>query len=334
VEENMKVLVTGATGFVGQNLVKILHEEGHEIRCLVRGNSKVDPLKKIGVELAYGELLNKASLPSAVCGIDIVYHLAGEVYAKSAKKFYEVNCIGTKNLLESCVQIELKKFIYLSSIAASGPSPSKDTPVNEESPCTPISDYGRSKYEAEKLVLQYYKIHKLPTIIIRAPIVYGPWDNPSSRVYLFLHFIKKGLFRTVGDGNNLISMCYTDNLIHGILLAAKSKGLEGEIYYIADERPYTINEIAKAVAREEGVKLSLSHIPIWVAATAAIILFIPAKLFGFVSPLSWMTIKEVRNTWTCDISKSQKELGYKPKIGFEEGVKRTVEWYLGSQINK
>lgn len=129
-------------------------------------------------------------------------------------------------------------------------------------------------------------------------------------------------------------MCYTDNLIHGILLAAKSKGLEGEIYYIADERPYTINEIAKAVAREEGVKLSLSHIPIWVAATAAIILFIPAKLFGFVSPLSWMTIKEVRNTWTCDISKSQKELGYKPKIGFEEGVKRTVEWYLGSQINK
>jgi len=323
----MRTLVTGATGFIGRHLVNTLYEKGSKIRCLVRGNSHVEHLKREGIELIYGDLSDKDTLQGAVKGIDIIYHLAGEVYSTKSNNYYHVNVIGAKNILESCLSEKIKKFVYLSSTSVTGPNPSRDILLNEKSPCHPITPYGESKYEAERLVLKFYEDHKLPVVIIRPPIVYGPGVSHSSRVFMFLRLIQKGLFRTIGDGNNLISLCYIDNLIHGIMLAGENKVVVGEIYYIADERPYTINEIAQAIAKEEGVKLSGSHIPIWLANILAVTLVIPAKLFGFVSPLSRNTVREVRSNWTCDISKAQRELGYRAIIRFEEGVKKTVEWY-------
>jgi nucleoside-diphosphate-sugar epimerase len=322
----MKALITGTTGFIGSHVFKTLCEKGMEVKCLVRKSSKVEQLKKEGAELAYGDLLDKDSLHDAIRGVDIIYHLAGEVYSTEDKN-YHLNVIGTKNLLDACLSGNIKKFIYLSSIAAVGPNSGSGVVWDENSPCSPISPYGRSKYEAEQLLLETFRTHGLPVVIIRPPIVYGPRVSRSSRVFMFVHLINRGLYRAVGDGKNLISMCYVDNLIQGILLAGEKEGTEGKIYFIADEKPYTINEIAEAIAREEGVRLSSFHMPIWLANIMAVILSVPSKLLGFVSPLSLDKIREMTSNWVCNISKAERELGYRPITTFEQGIKKTVEWY-------
>jgi nucleoside-diphosphate-sugar epimerase len=326
----MKSLVTGATGFIGEHLVKALSAQGGEVRCLVRKGGKGERLSKKEIELYYGDLLDRDSLIEAVKGIKIVYHLAGEVYSPKDKD-YSINIIGTKNLLEACLAEKIEKFVYLSSIAVVGPNPERNVRENETILCNPISPYGRSKYEAEKLVIETFKIHKLPVIIIRAPIVYGPGVSRSSRVFMFLQLINKGLYRTIGDGNNLISLCYIDNLIQGIMQAGGNNTVGGATYCIADERSYSMNEIAQVIAKEVGVQLPSSHMPIWLAIILAACSAVPAKLFGFIPPLSFDKIKEVKSNWVCDISMAKENLGYKPIIRFEEGIKKTVEWYMEKQ---
>ncbi len=257
----MKTLVTGATGFIGRHLVKALHEKDRAIKCLVRKTSQTDFLEQLGVELVYGDLEDKDSLRRALQGADIIYHAAGEVFALDAGNYYTVNVSGVKNLLEACSNESVRKFIHFSSSSATGPNPVRDIPVNEDSPCSPITPYGKSKLEGEKTIKELSKQYNVPTVIIRPPLVYGPGVSQSSRVLMFLKLIHKGVFRIIGTGNNLVSLCNIDNLIHGLLLAEKEQRAEGETYFLADARPYTVNEIAETIAKEEGKQLPIPHMP-------------------------------------------------------------------------
>ena len=329
----MKTLVTGSTGFIGKHLVKTLHQQGRSIKCLVRTTSQTRFLGQLGVELVYGDLEDKGSLITALKEVDIIYNAAGEVFSTQAENYYKVNVSGLKNLLDACSEASVKKLIHLSSSSAAGPNPQRDVPVTENSPCRPITPYGKSKLEGEQIIRQLSEQYQIPIIIIRPPLVYGPGVSNSSRVFMFLKLINQGLFRIIGDGNNLVSLCNIDNLIHGLLLAESGKKAEGETYFIADKRPYTINEIAETIAEEEGKEILKSHLPIWAATLLSIGLAIPSKLMGFISPLSRNTIKELKNNWYIDISKAQKELGYQPIVEFKEGVKKTVEWFNNEYLS-
>jgi nucleoside-diphosphate-sugar epimerase len=151
---------------------------------------------------------------------------------------------------------------------------------------------------------------------------------------MFLKLIHKGIFRIIGSGNNLVSLCYIDNLIHGLLLAEKEQRSAGQTYFIADSRPYTVNEIAETIAQEEGKQLPLPHMPFWAANMLSIALSIPSKLFGFISPLTRNTVKELKNNWFVDIKKAQSEFGYKPIAEFKDGVKKTVDWFMNEYLVK
>jgi nucleoside-diphosphate-sugar epimerase len=328
----MKTLITGATGFIGGHLAKTLHEQGREIKCLVRETSRVNFLESIGAELVYGDLNDTNSLKKALQGVETIYHAAGEVFAAKEENYYRVNVSGLKNLLEACANASVKKLIHFSSSSATGPNPHKNVPVTEESPCHPITPYGMSKLEGEKIIRQLSEQHHIPIIIIRPPLVYGPGVSQSSRVLMFLKLIHQGLFRTIGDGNNQVSLCYIDNLIQGIILAEAEKKAEGQIYFLADSRPYTINEIAAAIAQELEKPIPTSHIPLWAASPLSFMLGILSKLFGFNSPLTRNTVKELKNSWFVDISKAQKDLGYQPRVEFRDGVKKTVEWFYNDYL--
>jgi len=330
----MKTLVTGATGFIGTHLVKALVEKGRDVRCLVRKTSNTKKIEELGVELFYGDLLDKQSLQGAVKEIDIIYHLAGEVFASQKERYYQVNLGGLNNLLTSCLKKSVKKIIHFSSNSSVGPNPDRKTSVNEDTPCRPIVPYGKSKLEGEHAIRHFSKEYGLPTVIIRPPVIYGPGVSKSSRVFMFLSLINKGLFRVVGDGENLISLCYIDNLIHGVLLAEAEKKAEGETYFIADERPCSINEIAETIAKEEGKKLPKNHLPIWAANILSIGLMVPSKLFGFTSPLSRYTVTELKYNWFVDISKAKKDLGYKPIVNFNDGVRATVDWFQNEYLSR
>jgi nucleoside-diphosphate-sugar epimerase len=328
----MKTLVTGSTGFIGSYVVKALYEQGREVKCLVRKTSETNFLKKLGVELVLGDLRNEDSLRKAVENVDIIYNLAGEVYALQKERYYQANVNGLEKLLTSCLKKSVKKIIHFSSSSAVGPNQDRNTPINEDTPCLPITPYGKSKLEGEHVIRRFSKEYDLPTIIVRPPLVYGPGVSKSSRVLMFLKLINQGLFRIVGDGENLVSLCYIDNLIHGVLLAEAEKKAEGKTYFIADERPYNIKEVAETIAKEEGKTLPKYHLPTWVAEVLSIGLMAPSKLFGFTSPLSRNTVKELRNNWFVDISKAEKELGYKPIVSFNDGMRKTVNWFKNEYL--
>jgi len=324
----LKTLVTGATGFIGTHLVKALVEKGRDVRCLVRKTSNTTYLKKLGVELVYGDLLDRESLIDALKDIDIIHHLASEVYSKKASDFYRINVVGTKNLLEACTNKSIKKFIYLSSIAVNGVPNGKRILINEKSPCYPFTPYGKSKLVAENLILSHFHNGGISVAIIRAPVVYGP-GQPYILTKIFRNISKGKTTYVIGNGNNLRSLCYVDNLIQGMLLAECNTNSSNPVYVISDKKVYTFNEILEAIAEAAKVNIQKFYLPSFIADFGKYIFNILIKVFKVYS-LDLYSILTMNIDLGCDISKSEKELGYKPLINLEEGMKRTFNWY---QVN-
>jgi len=321
----VKTLVTGASGFIGTHLVKALVEEGRDVRCLVRKTSNTQYLDDLGVELFYGELASKETLAGIAKDVDIVYHLAGEVYTKRCKNFYIANFEGTKNLIEACFLNHIEKFIYLSSIAAVGPNQSQNVLLNERSQCKPIDSYGKSKLKSENLLIQIFKKYGFPAVIIRAPTVYGPLGQPKI-ITRIVRMVNSGRLLIVGDKKKLRSMCYIDNLINGLTKAENFKDSIGEIYFIADERPYYYDEIFQAVSRNIETNLQETHVPGWIGHTCGF-LFKCLSTFGFYSlPLymAWHMVLDM----ACDIRKAREQLKYIPHIELDEGINVTMKYFL------
>ena len=319
----MKTLITGATGFIGKHLVRTLVEQGRDVRCLVRKTSDRQYLEKLGVELFYGDLLNKNSIKGIVKGVDIVHHLAGEVYSPRSGNYFKINVEGTKNLLEVCLPENIEKFIFLSSIQAVGPNKNQGILLNEKSPCIPITPYGKSKLKAEQFLREFCANDSSPVIIIRAPLVYGP-GAANCRSAILFQTIRNGRFMFVGRRNHMLSTCYIDNLIQGMLLLEKNKKSVGKIYFIADQKPFTVEHIVRTIAEAIGVPQPKIQIPIWTAYLIAAVLFLPNKIFHFSRILTWNTIREVTHDWACDISLIKKEEGYEPRIDFAKGIRKTI----------
>lgn len=324
----MKILVTGGTGFIGSHLVEALAAKGREVRCLVRRNSDIKHLEKLNVEIVYGDLVDKSSLKEAVEGVDIIYHLAAILsYKHEPREKYElVNLHGTKNLLDLCAKKEIQRFIYFSSIGVVGPT---NAPIllNEKTPCRPISPYGISKNKAERLVLEYFTKYRLPVVVIRPSKVYGPGD--MSELLKLYQLIQKKLFRFVGDmKNRKRSFCFIDNLTEVSLVAEEKECSVGEIYFIADERPYTLEEFVGAVAKAENVKLPKINIPLWIGKLAVFSFTALSKISCLHPIFSWDALKRaVAENEICDISKAKRELNYAPKFSLKEAMPPTINWY-------
>ena len=321
----MKTLITGASGFIGKHLVRTLVEQGRDVRCLVRKTSDTQYLNDLGVEFFYGELLEKDSLKDIVKDVNIVYHLAGQIHSKYSKDFYKVNFDGTKNLVEECLTKKIDKFIFLSSIAAVGPNQRHDVLMNEQSLCSPISPYGMSKFKAEEFLVQTFKMTGFPVIIIRAPMVYGSVEQ-SDVITKIVNLIQKGHVFVVGDGKNLRSFCYIDNLIQGLMAAERSNNSGGEIYFISDKRAYTYDEIFQKIAKQFGTTLKEIHLPRWLGSICGFA-FKSLSVMGFYSlPLytAWNMILNM----ACDIKKAKERINYKPLIETNEGIERVVKYFI------
>lgn len=327
-----KILVTGATGFIGSHLVEALAEKNRRVRCLVRRDSFLknleyikslrDPIKS-KIEIFNGDLLDKKLLKKALRDIDIIFHLAAiaRPMAIPNQAYFDVNATGTKNLLEACRSTKIKKFIHMSSISAVGPS-RDGKPVNESTPCKPVDTYGESKLEAEKILFEYYKKYKIPIVILRPSMVFGERDFEMLR---FFKAVKTGFFPIRGRGK--MEFCYVQNLVEACLLA-EEKGKIGEVYCISNGESYTLNKIIRTMVKEMHIKLVPIFLPISMLRAGGFAMEIIGKRFNFHPPFSketatWMTT----NYWYCSIEKAKKELGYKPKFSLGEGIRRTVKWY-------
>ena len=343
----MKALVTGGAGFIGSHLVDLLIEKNYNVRVLIK-KGKVHPaykkdkdpeilghVKNLDVKIVYGNLLDKKSLERACNDVDIVYHLAAiarEYEGLPAQIYYEVNTLGTKNLLDVCLKNNIKRFIYISTKDVCGPS-LDGKPLTEKTELHPVIVYGKSKLGGEILSLYYYKKFGLPVTIIRPPLIYGERYPHLAR---FFRRVKKGIFPIFGSGETLFEFCYVKNLAHGIYLAGKNRKAIGKIYFISEES-YKIREVVEAAGEAMGVDLKVICLPKSVGYSIGLICEVLNRIFPFPP----FRVKETgrpyfsRRTveWTtealhaCDISKAKKELGYKPLFSLKEGLKRTIEWH-------
>jgi nucleoside-diphosphate-sugar epimerase len=334
-----KILVTGALGWLGSRLVGLLPPElaGAGIRCLVLPGQNADSLKNISdrIEIVTGDIRNPADC-ARFCADSrdaVLFHTAGIIHPRRVREFYEINRAGTANLLDAAIRAGVKRAVVVSSNSPCGCNPHPDHLFDELSPYRPYFNYGRSKMEMELAVKQ--RAGNIETVIIRAPWFYGP--NQPPRQTLFFKMIRDGKMPIVGDGNNLRSMAYVDNLCEGLLLAAKTGRANGEIYWIADRRPYSMNEIVDTVERlletEFGQKCAHKRL----------------RLPGFASSIAYAAdatlqslglyhqkihvLSEMNKTIACSVAKAERELNYRPAIDLEEGMRRSLRWCVEQRIS-
>jgi len=313
-------LVTGGTGFIGSHLVEALIRRGYEVSCLVRRTSNLRWIKDLEVRLLYGDCTEKDTLKGMVKGLDYIYHLAGITKAISDDIYFRENALGTENVIKTAVEEEpgLKKFIYLSSLAAFGPSPDGRLPKEDETP-HPVSIYGRSKLLGEEAILRHKK--GLPVVILRPTVVYGPRDRD---IYFFFKLIKKGIIPLWG-GRRFLSLLYVGDLVDGIISAAE----RGEgIYFLSDGNIYSVDAVTETIANTLGVKALKIRIPEPLLFMVALSSEGYYKITGRPPLINREKIKEaVQRYWICDNSKAGKELGFKPRVSLVDGITRTAQWY-------
>ena len=329
----MRALVTGATGFIGSHLVEELTVRGYEIRCLVRRTSNVAFLNSLDACLVQGSLDDPESLENAVAEIDIVFHAAGLIKTKPGKSrdFYCVNCEGTQNLLDAMARSgsQPKRFVYFSSQAAAGPSPAS-RPLTEDDPCNPITPYGRSKLEGERVVKEFTARGQCSYTIIRPPAVFGPRDR---EVLYYFKQARKGWLPAVGSARNKFSIVYVKDLVNAALQASESVQAVNKTYFVCYPEAATWARVAELFGKVLSIRCRVMTIPYPVAYTFAALNELYAAIFDKISIIDREKIREVSQpSWLCSPEKIKSDIGFTPGSDIQEALRSTVEWYKAHHL--
>lgn len=326
----MKILVTGATGFVGSNIIEALLKQGHQVKALVRKTSNIKRLEQKNVEVIYGDILKPETLVAATKDIDTIIHAAGVLgeFHTTLDTLRLIHVEGARKLLESARDNKVNRFILISTIAAVG---AVKYIADEKATPEPKTPYDKAKCEGEKLVKQFCRKEKIDYTIIRPGFVYGSYGM-GKKAKLF-QLIQNQNFFIIGDGRNLVSFVYAENLAQGILLALNNSKAINNTYIISDRRPYEMNEFINTIAYQLNVRKPL-HIPKLIAYIISIILELIALINKKEPLLSRERINNLTSSFGFSIKKAQQELAYNPKIDLEEGIAKTIAWYRKNNVIK
>ena len=324
----MKVLVTGASGFVGSALCEELNLRGIEPYCLLRKSSSLANLTSAKFQPVMGDLSSQEALEKIVEDMDVIFHVAGSVAALSLEDFMRSNRDGARNLAQAAAKSakKLKRFVLVSSLAAAGPSTPERSRV-EADQSTPVSHYGMSKLAGEQEVLQV--AGKIPVTIVRPPAVYGPRDKG---VLTFFQIVNLGILPRLGldkPDPHRYSFVHVKDLVQGIALAGLKEGIpSGEVFYLSGEGEYSWEEAMGLVAQGMEKKTFSLSLPIALLKVAAFVCTLIGKITGKALPFSLDKIKEIEApAWTCSSQKAKKLLGYEPYWKLPQGFAQTAKWY-------
>jgi nucleoside-diphosphate-sugar epimerase len=326
----MRILVTGASGFIGSGLVSALSEAGHDVCALMRPSASSEFLKGVKFTRLSGDLGDQESLSRACENVDAVYHVAGLTAARNKEEFFKFNAEATRNLANAAIKSgSVKKFIFVSSLAAAGPSFGL-SPRSETETDTPVSMYGESKLRAE-LYLDELK-GKLNFIAIRPPMVYGPRDK---NVFLFFKTIQKQwmpiLPAKTPTGHKYYSAIHVDDLITALVAALDAPEADfanGERFFVSDGQIYTYERIMTTIAQELKVKPFRFKVPSMIMKSMASMGSLAGRALNTNFPMNQDKLNELTpDYWICSSQKAFDHFKFKPKHTMESGVPQTIAWY-------
>jgi nucleoside-diphosphate-sugar epimerase len=326
----MKALVTGATGFIGSHLVDRLLERDDTVLALVRPSSDVSYLQEREVELVSGDITDPASLPAAVAGVDVVYHMAAMVSDWGPwQEFQSVTIDGTRNVLEAAAQAGVPRFLHVSTddVYAHrylGKWMTEETPL--ETRFAWWDYYRRSKVAAERLVWRYHTDGQLAATVVRPGMVLGERDRvmlPGTIAYL------RGKGATyLGSGHSRLPCVYAGDVAAACVLAATEEGAAGQAYNAASQETVTQRDLFAAVAKEAGLEAPTRALPLPLAYAAATAMELSSILTGRRSrpSLTRFAVTLLGRDYLEDASKAQRELGWEAATPMREAIRRSVGW--------
>jgi nucleoside-diphosphate-sugar epimerase len=323
----MKIFITGATGYIGNNLAKRLAGEGHTIHALCRSINKSSLLDHDNIQVFEGDITDAASIEKAMRGCEQVYHLAAyaRVWSKNILDFDTLNVQGTKNVLEAVRKLGVNKIVFTSTAGVLGPS--GDRPVKEDDPRIGdvMNEYEDTKTKAEDLCREYCNKYNMHIVIVNPPRVYGPGlESESNAVTKLVRLYIKGKWKILpGDGKRTGSYVYVDDVVNGHILAME-KGRKGERYILSGVNASYL-EFFDELSKVSGRKAKLYPLPVSVMLISGYGMMGYTKLSGRAPLLTPKWIKKYLYDWSLSCEKAQRELGY-TYISLKEGLQKTVDW--------
>jgi dihydroflavonol-4-reductase len=312
------ILVTGGTGFVGSHLLETLSARGEPARCLLRPTAVPRRLPP-GIEAAPGDLVSGQGLAAALEGVDTVIHLAGVVKALTPADYYKGNADATRSLANA-LQGRSVRFVHVSSLAAMGPN-LDGAPLPEEAVPHPVSNYGRSKLEGERIARALVP----DCVIVRPPVVYGPRDSSFFEIF---KAITRGVVLEIAGADRHFSGIYVDDLVEGLLQAVRHPKAPGRDYFMAFATPFAWSELSATAARIMNCRPRLIRVPVPVAMAIGSV----AELWSHISRnpgiISREKVAEAScRGWVCDTRRAASELGFIAPTPLDAGLAQTLAWY-------
>lgn len=321
----MRVLVTGGTGFTGSALVRRLLDSGHQVVALDKQRGLAyEELRERGAEVQLGSVTDPEVVRRCMSGVDIVHHVAAafrEVGAPDSH-YYEVNVNGIRTVLEAAEREGVRKFVYCSTCGVHGHV--TDPPADEDSPIAPNDYYQETKYQAEQVV-QEFADRGMATVILRPAAIYGPGD--PGRFLMLFKGVERGWFPMFGSGGTLYHPLFLGNFLDAFELAMEPGRGDGGTYLIADEACPTIEELVREVADALDREVRFIRLPLGPLVAAGHLVEKVSRPFGINPPLFPRRVDWYRQDRAFDISRAKRELGYRPRVRLEEGLRIAAEWY-------
>ncbi len=327
----MKVLVTGAAGFLGGHLVDMLVERGDEVRAMVRPVEDTSHLRTLaGVEIVHGDLTDVASLKRAVQGVQRVYNVAAKTGPWGAESVYRaVNVWGVADLIRAAMDADVRRIVHTSSITVYGHHlrgiVSEDHPYHAED-----NPYSRTKIEGEKLIADLVQGSGAPVVIVRPAWIYGPRDAASFG--RFVARVESGKYFIIGSGKNVVPAIYVRDVAQGLIKAGDADDrVIGRAYTLADDRRVTQREFMDTIADTLHVSRLSLNVPFSALYTAGrsaeIVWQVLGRRNATPPPLTTYGITLIGGDQWFSIDKARRDLGYAPQYDIYRGIAEGVRWY-------